>query len=148
MVSSNAKTVAAYLDELPPERRAVISKVRAVIRKHLPKGYVEMMLYGMISYVVPLSIEPDTYNGQPLWYAALAAQKSAYSVYLMGVYGSKEVRGWFEKEYAKTGKRLDMGKSCVRFKSLDDLPLPLIGKAIAKVPLSKYRALANAARGA
>ncbi len=104
------------------------------------------MQYGMIAYVVPLTIEPDTSNGQPLTYAALAAQKNAYSVYLMGIYGSKAIREWFTAEYAKSGKRMDLGKSCVRFKSLDDLPLPLIGKAIAKVPVKRFVESVKAAR--
>lgn len=134
MVSSKAQTVAAYLDQLPVERRQVVSKVLAVIRKNLPTGYSETMAFGMPSYVVTSTKDAP----KPLLYAALAAQKNGYSVYLMGVYGSNEVRAWFEKEFEKSGKPLDMGKSCLRFKTLDDVPLPLLGRAIAKVSARRF----------
>lgn len=138
MVSSSAKTVAAYLEELPPERRQVIATVRKVIRKNLPRGYRETMNWGMIVYEVPLKVCPETYNGQPLCYAGLAAQKNHYAVYLSNVNGDRESESWFRKRYLATGKRLDMGKSCVRFRKLDDLPLELIGEAIARTPMDKF----------
>jgi hypothetical protein len=141
-MGSKAKTVAEYLAELTPADRAVVSKVRATIRKNLPRGYRETMAFGMVSYVVASTAT----DAKPAWYAALAAHKSGYSIYLMGVYASKALRSWFEREYAKSGKRLDLGKSCVRFKALDQLPLPLIGKAIAKLPASKYLATVAAAK--
>ncbi len=130
MAQSAARTVDQYLKELPPERREVISTVRDVIRKNLPKGYEETMNWGMISYEIPLDRYPDTYNGQPLAYAGLAAQKNHYAVYLLGLYQNGEPAGWFAEEFRTAGKKLDMGKSCVRFKKLEDLPLETIGKAI------------------
>ncbi len=138
MVYSEAKTVKQYLAELPDDRREVIEAVRAVILKHLPNGYEETMLWGMITYAIPLERYPDTYNGQPLGIAALAAQKNNYAIYLMGVYGSDMTREWFEREWKNTGKKLQMGKSCVRFKKLDDIPLDLIGQLIAKIPVETY----------
>lgn len=135
MSSSKATTVEQYLDELPPDRREAITKVRDVILKNLPEGYVETMRWGMISYEIPLEMFPDTYNGQPAGVAGLAAQKNYNSVYLMNVVGPREE--WFKSEYRKTGKKLDMGKSCVRFKKLDDLPLDLVGEAIATSPVKE-----------
>lgn len=130
-MQSDAQTVDEYLAGLPEERRRALAAVRAVILRNLPEGYTESMQFGMIGYGIPLSRYPKTYNGQPLSYAALASQKNYISVYLMSIYGDPEREEWFKTEYAKTGKRLDMGKSCVRFKQLDALPLELIGKAIA-----------------
>ena len=147
MASSSAVTVAAYLKELPADRRAVLAKVRGVIRKHLPKGYVEGMNYGMITWYVPLSTFPDTYNKQPLMYVGLAAQKNNYAVYLMAVYGDPTLEKWWTAAYKATGKKLDMGKSCVRFKSLDQLPLELLGECIAKVPLAAYLARYASVKG-
>lgn len=141
MVQSKAKTVKEYLAELPPERRAAIAAVRETILKHLPKGYEECMQYGMISYVVPLKIFPDGYlldKKTPIPYASLGAQKNHMAVYLMCSYGNTDISKWFVEAYKKTGKKLDMGKSCVRFKKLDDLPLEVIGEAIAKVPVQTY----------
>ena len=137
MARSSATTVEEYLEELPADRRAVIAAVRDTIRKKLPKGYREAMNWGMITYELPLERYPDTYNRQPLAYAALAAQKNYYAVYLTGLYEGSEEEQRFRADYAKTGKKLDMGKSCVRFKKLDDLPLDLIGKTIAATPPDK-----------
>lgn len=136
MASSRAATVEDYLAELPPERREVIATVRDTIRKKLPKGYRETMNWGMISYEIPREDYPDTYNDQPLMYAALAAQKNHYAVYLMGL-GNPERLREFKAEFDKAGKKLDAGKGCVRFKKLDDLPLGVIGKHIASVPPKK-----------
>lgn len=138
MVTSAAKTVAQCLAELPPERRKVIAAVRKVIRKNLPRGYREVMNWGGICYEVPFSVCPDTYNGQPLAYAGLAAQKNYYAVYLMNIYCDKESENWFRKRYQATGKRMDMGKCCVRFRKLEDLPLELIGEAIARTPIDEF----------
>lgn len=132
MVSSSATTVAEYLASLPLEKRSVIEAVRSVILAHIPKGYEEGMIYGMIGYYIPLEQYPNTYNDQPLCYVALAAQKNYFSLYLMSVYGNPAIQAWFEAEFAESGKKLDMGKSCVRFKKLEDLPLKLIGQTIAK----------------
>jgi len=138
MVMSHATTVADYLAELTADRRKTISAVRAVIRKHLPKGYKEAVGYGMICYSVPLSAYPDTYNGQPLCYAALAAQKNYCALYLMGCYGDAAQTTALKDAFKKAGKKLDMGKSCVRFKTLDDLPLDVIGKTIAATPVKAF----------
>jgi len=130
-MQSKAATVDEYLSELPDERRDAIGKVRQTILDNLPQGYEEVMNWGMITYQVPLETCPDTYNGQPLMYAALASQKNHMAVYLTGVYMSEEARSRFEAAYKATGKRLDVGKSCVRFRKLEDLPLQLIGESIA-----------------
>jgi len=140
-MQSKAQTVAAYLAELPVDRRKAIKTVRAVIRAHLPPGYEEAMNWGMITYQVPLATCPDTDNGQPLMYAALASQKNHMAVYLTGVYASATSRVSFEAAYRATGRRFDMGQSCVRFRTLDDLPLPLIGETIASLPVSDLMAL-------
>jgi hypothetical protein len=139
-MQSHATTVEEYLASLPEDRRKSIATVRKVILKHLPKGYKETMRWGMISYEVPLSVEPNTYNGEPLGYAALASQKNHMALYLMNVYGSKENEEWFKAEYVKSGKKLDMGKSCVRFRTLEHLPLGVVAKAIARTPMDKYLA--------
>lgn len=146
MVQSKAKSVAEYLKELPEDRRKAISAVRKVILENLPDGYQEAMGWGMICYQVPLQRFPDTYNGQPLPIAALASQKQYMSVYLMCVYGNTDHHAWFREEFRKAGKKLNMGKSCVRFRTLDDLPLPVIGQAIARVPLKKYLAIYEKSR--
>jgi len=130
-MQSAAATVEGYLSKLPDERRDAIGKVRQTILDNLPQGYEEVMNWGMITYQVPLETCPDTYNGQPLMYAALASQKNHMAVYLTGVYMSEEARSRFEAAYKATGKRLDVGKSCVRFRKLEDLPLQLIGESIA-----------------
>jgi hypothetical protein len=138
MVSSNAVTVDEYLKSLPDDRRDAIKGVRKVILENLPKGYKEGMQWGMITYYIPLEDYPNTYNGQPLAYAALAAQKNFNSLYLMTVYGDPKSRKWFDAAYKASGKKLDMGKSCVHFKKLDDLPMDLIAETIARVPKEQY----------
>ena len=134
---SEARTVREYLAALPADRRKAIAAVRKVIRENLPDGYEEVMNWGMITYQVPLATYPDTYNGQPLMYAALASQKNHMAVYLTGIYTSDGSRAAFEAAYRTTGKRFDVGKSCVRFSTLDDLPLPLIGETIGSLPVSE-----------
>ena len=141
MARSVATTVADYLESLPDERRAVVAAVRNVILTNLPRGYQETMNWGMISYEVPLDRHPGAANGQPLMYAALAAQKNHYAVYLMGLYSEGKPAGWFEEEFRTAGKKLDMGKSCVRFKRLDDVPLETIGRAIAGTSVDQLIAL-------
>ena len=147
MVWSSAQTVEEYLAELAPNRREAINAVRKVILDNLPAGYEEVMQFGMIGYVIPLERYPVTYNKQALQYAALASQKHYMSVYLMNVYGDPDAEQWFAEQYRASGKKLDMGKSCVRFKKLDDLPLDLIGRAIARTPVDEYIAVYEAARG-
>lgn len=143
---SSAPTVGAYLKSLPAERRTALRAVRGVIRKHLPTGYEEVMNWGMITYQVPLRTCPDTYNGQPLLYAALASQKNYMAVYLTGIYLSPTIYRRFEKAYKATGKRWDVGKSCVRFRTLDDLPMELIGRSVASMPVATFVNQATSAR--
>ena len=145
MPESVVSTVPQFLKELPPERRAVVSAVRNTILKSLPKGYREVVRSRMISYEIPLETYPDTYNGQPLAYAALAAQKSYYALYLMGAYVDPSQVQQLEDGFKKAGKKLDMGKSCVRFQSLEDLPLNVIGKVIASMPPKAFIARHEAA---
>lgn len=135
---SEASTVAHYLSELPADRKPAISKVRSVIRANLPNGIKEAMNWGMIAYEVPLTVVPDTYNGQPLMYAALASQKNHMAVYLSGIYGDPKLRAWFESAYRETGLRTDIGRSCVRFRTLDQLPLHLIGQAISAMTMKQF----------
>lgn len=137
MVQSKAKTVAEYLDELPEDRRAAIAKVRSVVKKNLPKGYKERMGYGMITYEIPLDQYPDTYNGQPLCYIGLASQKNHMALYLTNVYADPEQEKFLSDAFKKAGKKMDMGKSCLRFKELEDLPLDAIGKIVASTPPEK-----------
>jgi hypothetical protein len=146
VAASKAATVAAYLASLPPERRRVVSTVRDVVLKHLPKGYRESMGYGYITYGVPLETYPGTYNGQPLCYAGLAAQKNHYALYLMGAYADPKKGKQLASEFRKRGKKLDMGKSCLRFKTLDDLPLDVIGDLIASTPPDQMIAYVEKAR--
>jgi hypothetical protein len=145
MASSKAATVEEYLRELPEERRAVIAAVRDVVLRNLPDGYTETMAFGMIGYGIPLERYPDTYNKQPLSYAALAAQKNYYALYLMTPYVDGQEQQ-LRDAFAAAGKKLDMGKSCVRFKTLDDLPLDVIGRVIAATPPDDFIARYEAAR--
>ena len=131
-MQSKATTVEQYLQSLPPDRRIAIAAVRTSILKHLPPGYVETIGFGMIAYVVPLARFPKTYNGQPLTIAGLASQKNYMSAYLLNLYGNSPTLKWFTEEFKKAGKKLDMGKCCVRFKSLDDLPVELIGETVGR----------------
>jgi hypothetical protein len=135
---SDATTVDDYLESLPVDRRIAIEQVRETILVNLPDGYREVMNWGMISYEVPLETYLDTYNGRPLMYAALASQKNYMSVYLTSVYADERGAAAFKAAYQATGKRLDMGKSCVRFKQIADLPLELIGEAIGSTPVSEF----------
>ena len=138
MARSNASTVEEYLAELPEERRAVIAQVRDFVRTNLPKGYEENINWGAITYEIPLSRYPKTYNRQPLAFASLAAQKNHYALYLMCLYDGSDRAKTFADEFRKAGKKLDMGKSCVRFKRVEDLHLPAIAKVIAETPPEKY----------
>ena len=135
---STATTVKAYLAELSPERRAALETVRKTILENLPAGYEEAINWGMIAYQVPLETYADTYNGKPLMYAALASQKNHMAVYLTSVYMDQAAREAFEAAYKATGKRMDLGKSCVRFRRLDDLPLELIGESIRKFGVEEF----------
>jgi len=145
-MQSDALTVSEYLNSLPAERAQVMRKIRSLINKNLPAGYKETMRWGMISWEVPLKRYPNTYNSQPLNYIALAAQKNSYSLYLMGCYSNEKDRKSFEAEYKKTGKPMNMGKSCVRFKKIEDLPLEIVAKYIKKYPVEKFLKLYEAAK--
>ena len=140
-MKSNAKTVEEYLKGLPEDRRIAINAIRQVILANLPKGYEECISCGMIGYVVPHSLYPAGYHCDPklpLPYANLASQKNHMALYLMSVYGDKPTEAWFRKAWQATGKKLDMGKSCVRFKKLEDVPLDVVGQVVARVPVEKY----------
>ncbi|MEJ7804622.1 MAG: DUF1801 domain-containing protein [Telluria sp.] len=149
-MQSPATTPQAYLAALPDERSTIIMAVRDVILANLDPQYAEAMQYGMLSYVIPHSIYPAGYHcdpKQPIPFAALASQKNYLSLYLMGLYvgcagtdESDDAR-WFRSAWAASGKKLDMGKACVRFKKLDDLPLDVIGEAIRRMPAQRYLAL-------
>jgi hypothetical protein len=135
-----------YLAELPEERRKAIEQVRQVVLENLRDGFEEAMNWGMIAYQVPLQTYPNTYNKQPLMYAALASQKNHMAVYLSGIYSSEKSRKDFEAAYKATGKRFDVGKSCVRFRKIDDLPLELIGKTIASMEVEDLIAVTEKAK--
>ena len=137
-MQSDATTVDQYLADLPEGRRDDIEAVRDTILANLPDGYEEVMNWGMITYQVPLERYPDTYNKRPLMYAGLASQKQHMAVYLSAVYSDDTTRDGFLDEYRATGKKLDMGKSCVRFTKLDNLPLDLIGKTIGSVSVAAF----------
>jgi uncharacterized protein YdhG (YjbR/CyaY superfamily) len=146
MVTSKASTVEQYLEELPPERREVVSKLRELVRRNLPTGYNETMAWGMISYGLPLSRYRSTYNGQPLAYLSVAAQKNYYALYLMGAYMDPEQVKQLRDAFKREGKKMDMGKSCLRFKTLEDLPLQALAQLIASTPPEKLIAHYEAAR--
>jgi Domain of unknown function (DU1801) len=146
-MQSKATTVEQYLAELPEDRRKAIEAVRRVVLKNLDKDYEEGIQYGMIGYYVPHRVYPAGYHcdpRQPLPFAGLASQKNHMSLYLMCVYGSTDHAHWFTEAWAKTGKKLDMGKSCVRFKKVEDLALDVIGEAIKRVPAKQYIAYCEA----
>src|SRR3954454_9954039 len=139
--ASKPSSVEAYLESLPDDRRSAIEAVRKVILKNLDKDYEEGIQYGMIGYYVPHRVHPAGYHcdpKQPLPFAALASQKGYMSLYLMCIYGDERHANWFQEAWAKSGKKLDMGKSCVRFKKVDDLALDVIAEAIRRVPARKY----------
>jgi hypothetical protein len=141
-MQSKAATVEEYLAELPADRREAIKAIRKVILKNLDREYEEGMQYGMISYYVPHRVYPPGYHcdpKQPLPFTALASQKNYISIYLMCVYDQGEQLKWFLDAWSKSGKKIpDMGKSCVRFKRLDDIALDVIGEAIRRVPARQY----------
>jgi hypothetical protein len=152
--SARPTTVAAYLGSLTPEKRAVIDEARALVRRHIPKGYAEFMNWGVINWGIPLDKFSDTHNGQPLCYVGLGAKKSYNSLYLMGVYDSsngKYTAPFSQKlladAFKKAGKRLDMGNCCLHFKQLDDLELTSVAKVIAMSTPKEYIAYYKRMRG-
>mgnify|MGYP000881310412 CR=1 FL=1 len=138
MVSSSATTPKEYLDSLAPDRRDLISQLRNLILKNLPEGYVETMNWGMLCYEIPLSTYPKTYKGEPLSYVALAAQKHYNSLYLMGFYHSPQDYQELLEGFEALGSKPDLGKSCIRFKRLDQLPLDVIAKLIRNTSVQEY----------
>jgi len=146
MVQSGASTVEAYLEELPEERRRALEPVLDAVRRRLPAGYVESMNWGMIAWEIPLERYPKTYNGQPLLHAALAAQKNHYALYLMNVYFDPTVEKRLRDGFRAAGKKLDLGKSCLRFRKLEDLPLDVVGDTIAATSVEETIARYEASR--
>ena len=139
--------VGEYLASLPDDRRVAIEAVRDVVNRHLPAGFEEGFAYGMIGWYVPLATFPTTYNGQPLGLASLASQKNHMALYLNNVYGDPELERWFRERWATTGKKLDMGKSCIRFRRLDDLPLDVIGETMERTTVDEFLARYADVRG-
>jgi uncharacterized protein YdhG (YjbR/CyaY superfamily) len=137
-MTAKAAAVDNYLAALPAEQRKVLSAVRNTIRKNLPSGYEEVLQGRYISYVVPLSRFPKTYNGQPLWYVSMVVQKNYYALHMVALYGSPKELAKVQAGYKKAGKKLDMGKACIRFKKLEDLPLDVIGESVAGIPMEDY----------
>jgi hypothetical protein len=149
-MQSQATTVSQYLAELPDDRREIVKSVRQEILKNLPSGYEEGMQYGMIGYYVPHSLYPAGYHCNPkqsLPFANLASQKQYVSVYLYCVYSDEKQAEWFRRAWEKTGRKLNMGKSCVRLRKLEDIPLKVIGQAVKRVPVAKFIATYEAATG-
>lgn len=137
-MQSDATTVEDYIANLDDERRETVSAIRDVVNDALPVGYEETMAFGMITWSIPLRRYPDTYNGQPLGYVALAAQKRYNSLYLMGVYADSDEERDFRARWAAGGRKLDMGKSCVRFRKIEDLDLDLVREVIAGTPVDEF----------
>ena len=147
MAAKATSTVAEFLARLPPDRRREVERVRQVIRRHLPRGYEEVLSGNVLVYQVPLKRYPDTYNGQALWYVALTSGKSGLSLHLMSVYGDRVQARRLRDGFRTAGKRLDMGKACVRFRTADDLPLGTIGAIVGSMPVDRWVGIARAARG-
>ena len=141
-MQSSAKTPDQYIAELPDDRREALSKLRKITLENLPKGFEEQMSYGMLGYVVPHSIYPNGYHCTPelpLPFFAIASQKNSINIYHMMVYSDKNLHDWFVAEYPKYSKsKLDMGKSCIRFKKTADIPFDLIGKLLSKVTVQQW----------
>lgn len=148
MVSSKETSVSSYLSSLPSERRGAVAAMRALVNRALPKGFEETMQYGMISWIVPLTRFATTYNGQPLAIASLAAQKNHDALYLFGAYGKAGEEKKLADGFARAGKKLDMGKSCLRWKRLEDLALDAVVAALGAVTVEDMIALHEAAHGA
>lgn len=144
-MTSNAATPDDYLASLPEERREVIQKIRTTILKNLPKGFSEEMQYGMLGFVVPHSLYPEGYHCDPkiaLPFLSLASQKNFIALYHMGIYADEKLLSWFVSEYPKHSRRkLDMGKSCIRFKKVDDIPYALLGELAGKMSPEEWMAL-------
>ncbi len=138
-------TADGYLAKLPDDRRSALSAIRTAINAHIPSGFEEGIQYGMISWFVPLSRYPDTYNKQPLCLLGLASKKNYMVLHLMNAYVDAKTNAWFRKAFVDAGKKLDMGAGCLRFKKLDDLPLDVIGQLVGKVDADTYVATVKSA---
>jgi hypothetical protein len=147
MSTKNQQSADDYVAALPEDRKLAINMVRDMIRNNLPAGYEETFQQGMISYVIPLETYPKTYNKLPLMLAGLASQKNYMTVYLMNIYGNRDDEAWFVNRYKATGKKLNMGKSCVRFKTIDDLLIELIGEGIARTPVAAFLEMDESVKG-
>ena len=141
-----SQSIRAFLDDLPAERRREIERMRQLVRQNLPAGYEEVVSRNMLVYQVPLERYADTYNGQPLWYIALASEKKSLSLHLMRVYADAAQRKRLEDAFKSAGKKLNMGKACVRFQSADDLPLDAIADVVSSTPVDRWVAIAESAR--
>ena len=141
-MQSTAISVEEYFDTLPEDRQKPMKQLRSAIKKNLPKGFKEVMTYEMVGYVVPHSLYPGGYHCDPklpLPFMCLASQKNFISFYHMGVYSDKKILDWFTSEYAKRAKgKLDMGKSCIRFKKPDQIPFDLIGELVSKISVEDW----------
>ncbi|MGD0483614.1 MAG: DUF1801 domain-containing protein [Gemmatimonadales bacterium] len=146
MPPRTSAAVAAFLAQLHADRRREMEAVRTVVRRNLPAGYEEAMSGKLLVWQVPLEAYPDTYNGHPLWYTALASQKNYLSLYLMNAYGDPALARRLREGFKAAGKKLDMGKACVRFKAAEDLALDVIGQVVAATPMERYIAAAKSVR--
>lgn len=143
-MKTDSTTVSEYLQQIPPQWQPTLSDLRDQLRIHVDKGFVESLRWGMITYEVPLEISGPTYNKEPLMFAALAAQKNYCSLYLMAIYASPELMARLESAYSSKGLKPDMGKSCIRFKSLDDIPLQEILQLLKDITVEDFLAIARA----
>lgn len=141
-----SNTITTFLEQLPAERRREVERVRKVLRRHMPKGYEEVISKNMLVYQVPLEQYSDTYNKQPLWYAALASEKSYLSLHLVSVYGDAALAQRLKNGFKAAGKKLDMGKACIHFKTADQLELDVIGEIVASTPPDRWVEIAKAAK--
>lgn len=144
-MSKEIKTVSEYLNSVEEDKKKFFNELRNLILKNIPKGFEEQISYGMVSYVVPLKTYKEGYHcnpSEPLPFLSIASTKSGISFYHMGIYSNEEILKWFQKEYPKYSKtKLDMGKSCIRFKKLDQIPLPLISELLKKISVKDWISL-------
>lgn len=146
MARSSSSTVSGFLARLPAGRRATVERVRAVVRSHLPEGYEEVTSKSMLVYQVPVERYSDMYNGHPLWYVALASEKSYLSLHLMPVYGDQALARRLKDGFRAAGKKLDMGKACIHFSRADDLALDVIGEIVEAIPVDRWVQIAQSVR--
>lgn len=144
---SDAATVEDYISSLEPERAAGISQLVKVVRENLQPGFVEDMRWGMISYEIPMSVSGPTYNNQPLSYVGIASQKRHFSIYLMGIYADPKTSEAFARRWAASGRKLDVGKGCVRFTSIEKADLETIGWAVRQFSVEDFLKLTKQAKG-